>query len=66
MQVIPTSQVNQPSTVQKQKEELKAVEEKRASERAEKIKAQKEADLKPQNNKTNLAKGLGKKIDVTA
>ena len=68
MKVLPTSQTNEVSTLQRQKEELKAVEEKKAAERAQQEKAQKEATLKGEKENSSSAvrsEGIGGKIDIT-
>ncbi len=67
MIVSPAQQSPDLTTAQKQRDEMKAIEDKKADERAAQVKAERDAQMKPPAPKSVLPKEtLGKKLDVTA
>ncbi|GEM_PF-2317848 len=67
MLITPVQQYKELTTVQKQREEMKAIEEKKANETERQTKAKKEEDLKlPEQKPTMLKEKTGNMVDFTA
>ncbi len=67
MIISPAQQFQELTTAQKQKEGMKAMEDKKAAERSAQAKSQRDADNKSGGSNPVLPKEtLGKKLDVTA